>query len=67
MADGLDIVPVGVEHKRAKIVWMVHFAYPWGAVVAPIGSERGLIERFDRAAAIGCKRNMNRRADGALA
>src|SRR3954470_16818656 len=44
MADGFDIVPVGVEHEGAVVVRVVMRARPGWTVVAAAGGQRRAVE-----------------------
>jgi hypothetical protein len=47
VADGLDVVAVGVEDKGAVIIRVVLRAQTGRAVVAPAGGKGGLVEGID--------------------
>ena len=47
VADGLDVVAVGVEHVGAVVVRVVDLAHAGGAVVGAAGLERGGVEGVD--------------------
>jgi len=42
VADGFDVVPIGIEHERAVVVGMIVRAQAGRAVVAATGRERGV-------------------------
>src|SRR5271155_4694784 len=44
MANGLDVVAVGIEHERAVVVGMILRAQTGSAVVAAAGGNRGLVK-----------------------
>ena len=48
VADGLDVVAVGIEDEGAVVVLVVVVADPGRAVVGPAGGERGRVERVHR-------------------
>ena len=50
MADGLDVVAVGVEHVGAVVGRVVDLADAGGAVVGAAGLEGGGVEGVDRRA-----------------
>jgi len=47
VADGLDIVGVGIEDEGAVVAGVVDRAGPRGAVVVPAGGESGSMESVD--------------------
>ena len=59
VADGLDVVAVGVEHVGAVVVGVVDLADPGRAVVGPAGGERGGVERVDGRAIGGRERDVH--------
>lgn len=58
MADGLDVVAVGIGDERAVVVLVVVRAHAGRAVVLAIGSDRGDVERLDLGASLGAKRDV---------
>src|SRR4051812_24834307 len=62
--DGLDVVPVRVEHEGAVVALRVLRAQGRGAVVGATGRERLLVEGLHLLHALGSERDVHRRADG---
>ena len=60
MANGLDVVTVGVPHERAVIMRMVVRANTWGTVVDAAGGERRRMKRIDGRAVLGEDRDVQR-------
>ena len=55
VADGLDVVAVGVEDEGAVVVGVVHGADAGRAVVLAAGGDRGLVEGVDLRAVLGAE------------
>src|SRR5262245_55694380 len=53
VADGFDVVAVGVEHEGAVVVLVVVRPQPGRAVVGGAGAERGRVEGVDLRARVG--------------
>ena len=58
MANRLDAVTVGIEHKSPVIIGVIVRPKPRPAVVAPAGSKRRRVKRIDRRAARRAKTQM---------
>jgi len=52
VADGLDVVAVGIEHERAVVVGVVDLARAGAAVVLAAGGGRRLVEGVDGGAVL---------------
>src|SRR5690242_5654617 len=62
MADGFDVVTVGVEYEGAVVVRMIVGTDSGRAVVATACGDRRLVERIDRSAGAGLERDVVARA-----
>ena len=60
VADGLDVVAVGIEHERAVVVRVILRAQARRAVVLAAGRERCAVERIDAGAILGHDRDVQR-------
>ncbi len=47
MADGFDIVAVGIEKQGAIVVWMIVLTQAWRAVIPASRGERCFMERVN--------------------
>src|ERR1022692_902083 len=61
VADGLDVVSIGVQHKGAIVVGMVLRAKSRGSVVLPARRHRRPIKSVDLRARLGAKRDVDGR------
>ena len=59
VADGLDVVAVGVEHEGAVVVGVVDLAHARPAVVRRAGLERGGVEGIDGLTILGRERHVH--------
>jgi hypothetical protein len=59
VVDDFDVVPVGVQHKRAVVAGVVHGALPRTAVVLVAGAHRGGVERAHRGVLAGGERELD--------
>src|SRR5258705_13192441 len=55
VADGFDVVTVGVEHERAVVIFVVVRARAGGPVVLAAGGHRGPVERVHLGVVLGAK------------
>ena len=58
MADGLDVVSVGVEHERSVVPGVVVLTQPRGAVVDAAGGDRRGVEGVDGGALLAVERDV---------
>src|SRR5262249_44718548 len=61
VANGFDVMSVGIEHEGAVVIGVVMRTQPGAAVVAPAGSYGGGVERVHQGAAGDAKSDVNRR------
>ena len=59
MADGLDIVAVGVEHEGAVVIRVIMRAQSWRSVVLPARGDRGRVKGIDSGAGGGGEGDMD--------
>jgi len=59
VADGLDVVTVGVEHERAVVLRVILGTDAGRAVVLAAGGDRRLVERADLGATLRTKRDVH--------
>jgi hypothetical protein len=55
VADGFDVVAVGIEDEGAMVVLVVLGPYPRSAVVAAAGGASGSVECVDQRAVVGAE------------